>query len=68
MRARLKALSVSVSAAIMLTAWSAPASATSWMTDFYTTAGGSMNVTPGAVYQTQTTNVISGGGFAMRAP
>jgi len=68
MKVRLKALSVSVSAAVMLAALSAPAGATSWMTDFYTTAGGSMNVTPGAVYQTQTTNVISGGGFAMRAP
>jgi len=68
MKKKLKTLSVSVSAAIMVAAWSAPASATSWMTDFYTTAGGSMNVTPGAVYQTQTTNVISGGGFAMRAP
>lgn len=68
MKKKLKTLSVSVSAAIIVAAWSAPASATSWMTDFYTTAGGSMNVTPGAVYQTQTTNVISGGGFAMRAP
>lgn len=68
MKAKIKTLSVAVSAAVMMSAWSLPASATTWMTDFYNTAGASMNVTPGAVYQTQTTNVISGGGFAMRAP
>lgn len=68
MKAKIKTLSVAVSAAVMMSAWSLPASATTWMTDFYNTAGASINVTPGAVYQTQTTNVISGGGFAVRAP
>lgn len=68
MKSKTKKLSLTACAIVIAAGWGLPANATSWMTDFYTTAGASMNVTPGAVYQTQTTNVISGGGFAMRAP
>jgi conjugative transfer pilus assembly protein TraH len=68
MKTKIKVLAASVSAVLFIAAWSPSASATSWMTDFYSTAGASINVTPNAVVQTQTTNVISGGGFAVRAP
>lgn len=68
MKTKMKVVSACVSAALFLSAWTPSANATSWMTDFYSTAGASINVTPNAVVQTQTTNVISGGGFAVRAP
>lgn len=44
------------------------ASSANWMEDYFNSAGAAMNVTPSAIYQTQSQNVMSMGGFSYRAP
>lgn len=67
MKPRLKKIAVIV--AIAGISFSAPTiSATSWMEDFYASAGASVNVTNPGVYQTQGASVYSGGGLTLRVP
>lgn len=66
---RLKHFCSAIGAALILLPNTGGAAITgTWMEDFYSSAGASINVTPGGVYSTQTTNVISGGGFVARVP
>jgi len=44
------------------------ANAETWMEDFYNQAGASMNVTGPGSYQSQSGNVITGGGLSVRIP
>jgi len=68
MRARLRRIVASITAVTLFAGATAPAHTATWMEDFYTSAGASINVTPGGTYATQANNVISGGGFVLRTP
>ena len=68
MKARIRRIVAAVTAVTTLTGTSQPIHAETWMEDFYSSAGASINVTPGGTYATQANNVISGGGFVIRAP
>jgi len=45
-----------------------PSMSASWMEDFYTGAGATVNITNAGVYQTPGSTVYSGGGVTMRIP
>lgn len=70
MTIRIKHLVIS----IVLAAGSAVPAATSsaagsdWMNDYFNSAGAGLNVTPSAVYESQSQTTMSLGGFAYRAP
>lgn len=63
-----------ISAGLLLTAGLAMPVATSsaagsdWMNDYFNSAGAGLNVTPSAVYESQSQTTMSLGGFAYRAP
>ncbi|KAB2318965.1 hypothetical protein F8A86_11450 [Betaproteobacteria bacterium SCN1] len=69
MTPRLKSLSVSLAVAAGLALPSTASNAASdWMNDYFNSAGAGLNVTPSAVYESQSQTTMSLGGFAYRAP
>lgn len=68
MKSRIRRIVASVTAVTVLASAASSIQAATWMEDFYSDAGASINVTPGGTYATQANNVISGGGFVVRAP
>lgn len=58
---RLTALAVAAACALV------PARA-GFLDDFYTASGATVNMTPGGVYEGQSSNVLTGGGFTYRVP
>lgn len=58
---RVTALAVAAACALV------PAKA-GFLDDFYTASGATVNMTPGGVYEGQSSNVLTGGGFTYRVP